>query len=399
MKPRFAIRYRYLRFLVFALGLGPGAGRLLSQTVAPAATTAAAPVILQSPLDYQVFQRRNRLEGKIEIGGDVRVAADRVEARLTGTSLSGPLPGTWISLRFNKPSGRFKAAPVVPAGGFYRLEIRVLRAGQTVARLSVPHFGVGEVFVIAGQSNATNYGEVPQTTATGMVTAFDGSIWQIANDPQPGVQDHSRKGSFIPAFGDALYAKIHVPIGVACVGHGSTSVRQWLPARRKVPVMPTMTKFITKDAHGDLVSDGTLFNGMMTRIHQLEKNGFRAILWHQGESDANQAPAHQIDASTYRKMIVQLIRATRKDAGWKMPWLVAEATYHNPSDPDSPSLEEAQRSLWQSGIAMEGPDTDTLGAAYRQNHGAGVHFSDAGLKAHGSLWANAVERYLDTVMR
>jgi hypothetical protein len=43
---------------------------------------------------------------------------------------------------------------------------------------------------------------------------------RIADDPQPGVQDTSSRGSFIPAFGDALYAKYHVPVGIADVGHG-----------------------------------------------------------------------------------------------------------------------------------------------------------------------------------
>lgn len=383
---------RWFAALIFALAIHPGS--------LPAQQAASdSPIALTSPLDYQVFQRHNRLQGAIEIRGSARVPADHVLARLSGNSLSGPLPDNWTRIHFDKRSGEFQSALRAPSGGFYRLEIRLVKDKQVVAETSVAHVGIGEVFVIAGQSNSTNYGEVRQTTSTGMVTAFDGNTWRIANDPQPGVQDHSSKGSFIPAFGDALYRKYHVPIGVACVGHGSTSVRQWLPAGRPVFAMPTMTKFITRDAQGRLVSDGTLFNGMLARIHQLGKNGFRAVLWHQGESDANQAPQHQIAASQYRLMMIELIRATRKAAGWKMPWFVAEATYHNPSDTGSPAIEEAQRSLWESGIALQGPNTDALGSVYRQNQGRGVHFNDSGLKAHGALWARAVEDYLDRVLR
>lgn len=33
----------------------------------------------------------------------------------------------------------------------------------------------------------------------------------------------------------------------------------------------------------------------------------------------------------------------------------------------------------------------------RQNHGAGVHMSDMGLKAHGQLWADKVSAWLDGV--
>jgi len=338
------------------------------------------------------------MRGKIHIDGHLRVTADRLEARLTGNSLSGPLPGDWVHLSCNKSTGEFQLWLATTPGGFYQLEVRALRGGKPITETTVPHVGLGEVFVVSGQSNATNYGEVRQVTETRMVVAFDGSSWRIANDPQPGVQDHSQKGSFIPAFGDALYRKYDVPIGVADVGHGSTSVRQWLPAGYPVYVMPTMTKFVIRGPQGQLVSDGTLFNGMMQRIHQLGKHGFRALLWHQGESDSHQAPDHQITAEMYRKMMVELIKASRKDAGWNFSWFVAEATYQ-PKWGSTPSIEAAQRSLWRKGLANKGPDTDALGSDYRQNQGKGVHFNSQGLQKHGELWAQAVEVYLDKVLR
>jgi hypothetical protein len=354
-----------------------------------------AAISLTAPLDYQVFQRQTMTSGAVHIRGTAHLPADRAEARITGKSMTGPLEGNWVRLKLEKSSEEFSAALNEPSGGFYQVEVRLLWHGRQVADITVPHVGIGEVFVIAGQSNSTNYGEVRQTTETGMVIAFDGTRWQVANDPQPGVQDHSTKGSFIPAFGDALYRRYGVPIGIAAVGHGSTSVRQWLPAGEPVKVMPTMTKFVTRSADGELVCDGTLFSGMMQRIQELGPHGFRALLWHQGESDAHQATEHQISPDDYRHMMVDLITASRKSAGWDFPWIVAEATYHTPQDPGSPEFEAAQRSLWQDGLALEGPNTDTLGPAYRQNGGKGVHFSDAGLKAHGALWAQAVERFID----
>jgi Carbohydrate esterase, sialic acid-specific acetylesterase len=380
--------------LFFATYL-PAAAILCAQSSAPA-------IILSSPLDYQVFQRSARLRGKIEVRGHVQAAADRIgtqiAVRLTGNSLTGPLPAKWLRLKLDPATGDFDVRLATIPGGFYQLEVRLTREHNTIAETTVQHIGLGEVFVVAGQSNSTNYGEVKQTTQTGMVVAFSGEAWQLANDPEPGAQDTSKNGSFMPAFGDALYARYHVPIAVAPVGHGSTSVRQWLPAGSPVYVMPTMPRFIAHDEQNQLVSDGTLFDGMMKRIDQLGKDGFRALLWHQGESDAHQAPEHSITAVQYREITVELIRATRKHAGWDFPWIVAEATYHSPKDPADPEVEQAQRSLWQKGIALEGPNTDTLGSEYRQNHGTGVHFSDEGLKKHGALWAESVERYLDTVL-
>jgi Carbohydrate esterase, sialic acid-specific acetylesterase len=360
--------------------------------------TAAADVILTSPLDYQVFQRETRLRGTIQIRGRLLGPADSVEARVAGRGVDGPLVATWHKLSLDQHTGEFRADLKTAAGGFYEVDVRVQHGAQRGATLTVPHVGVGEVFVVSGQSNSTNYGEVPQVTETGMVTTFSGESWRLANDPQPGVQDNSKKGSFIPSFGDALYRRYRVPIGVASVGHGSTSVRQWLPAGEPVEVMPTMTKYIIQNADGTLTSDGTLFNGMMTCIRHLGVHGFRAVLWHQGESDSHQLPEHEITAETYRRMLEHVILATRSQAEWNIPWFVAQATYHTPEDTSCPPIREAQRSLWQSGVALEGPDTDTLTAAYRQNNGKGTHLNDAGLKTHGQLWAHQVELYLDPLL-
>jgi hypothetical protein len=351
---------------------------------------------LSSPLEYQVFQRSTRRHGAIIVRGTAPTAT-RIEARVEGTSLAGPLPGKWHRLTLDQSDHQFSGQLPVIAGGFYRVEIKATNTVGQPTVVVAQHVGVGEVFVIAGQSNSTNYGEVPQATRTGMVTSFSGTEWVLANDPQPGVQDNSHKGSFIPSFGDALYRRYHVPIGVASVGHGSTSVRQWLPADTPIQVMPTMTSYVRINPAGILVSDGTLFDGMMLRIHQLGANGFRALLWHQGESDSHQPAEHDIDATTYRSMMVTIIHESRKQAGWDFPWLVAQATYHTPDDPGCPPIREAQRSLWHN-LAIEGPDTDTLTARYRQNGGKGTHFNDAGLKAHGLLWEDKVSQYLDTIV-
>lgn len=354
---------------------------------------------LASPLDYQVFQRTTRLAGAIELRGHGPAEADNLRVRIKGQAISGKLHHKWTKFTLNSSSGDFKQIIETSAGGFYTVEVQLRRGHHRLAASTIPHVGVGEVFVIAGQSNSTNYGETLQTVQTGMVSTFSGDSWRIANDPQPGTQDNSKKGSFLPSFGDALYRKYQVPIGIASTGHGSTSIRQWLPAGEKVEVMPTMTKYITKTADGTLISDGTLFNGMMHRIQQFGPHGFRAVLWHQGESDSHQAPEHEISASTYRDMLEHVILSARQQAGWDIPWLVAQASYHTPEDPSTPPIREAQQSLWKSGIALQGPDTDTLTAAYRQNNGKGTHFNDAGLKAHGALWAQSVEVWLDPILR
>jgi hypothetical protein len=52
------------------------------------------------------------------------------------------------------------------------------------------------------------------------------------------------------------------------------------------------------------------------------------------------------------------------------------------------------------GIALEGPDTDTLTGDMRENHhGTGVHLGGEGLRAHGLLWAVKVGPWLERQLR
>jgi hypothetical protein len=281
------------------------------------------------------------------------------------------------------------------SGGFFPVALRLVRSSVVVAESTVPHVGVGELFVIAGQSNATNYGELRQLSASRMVVSFGGEGWQIADDPQPGVQDNSSKGSFIPAFGDAMYEEYRVPIGVVCIGHGSTSVRQWLPKGEVFAAQPTMTKFVVPAASGGWESTGQLFDALVDRMRQFGPQGFRAVLWHQGESDAHQQAGHQISGEDYYAQLVKVIQTSRREVGWNVPWLVAEVSYHTPDDPLSPEIRAAQERIWKDGIAIAGPDTDQLTSQFREKSGAGVHFNAIGLPAHGKLWAHAVSAWLN----
>jgi hypothetical protein len=368
-------------------------------SLAAAQAVSPGPITLGSPRDFQVFQRRTKMQGTILVKGRALAPCDHAEARVTGSSPFGELPAGWQPLTVDRASGAFHGDLRIVSGGWYRFEVRLVESGKVFASLEIPHVGVGEVFIVAGQSNATNYGEVWQETRTRMVSAFSADGWRLADDPQPGVQDASTKGSFIPAFGDALCERFGVPIGVADVGHGSTSVRQWLPRGSRFAEPPTMGKFVTQLGPNQWECDGTLFSGMMKAIDRFGHGGFRALLWHQGESDAHQKPGNDITADVYAHLLEEIIRSSREQAGWEFPWFVAQVSYHSPRDPSCPPIREAQKSLWQSGIALEGPDTDQLTGDNRQNGGMGVHMSDKGLQAHGRLWAEKVGAYLDKVLQ
>jgi hypothetical protein len=364
-----------------------------------------APVALKigltSPLDYQIFQRATREQGELTIAGSIlpeskdTLPLDTLEARLTEKSFTGDaLPGKWQKLPFDPRVASFRGELATPAGGWYRLEVRALQQKMPVMTNAVEHVGVGEIFVIAGQSNSANYGEKKNRTETGLVTAFNGTNWQLAADPEPGAG--GKKGSFMPLFGDSMVEEFHVPVGIVPMGIGSTSVREWLPAGTPFTRLPSVTRNVVAVGPGQWEAAGKIFDTFAGRMKQLGPNGFRAVLWHQGESDANQAnPKNTLPGGFYRQYLEQIISDSRKEIGWDAPWFVAQVSYHNPDDTGTPDIPAAQKAVCDDGFAFPGPDTDVLTGQMREKSGTGIHLSAEGLKAHAQLWVEKVAPWLE----
>lgn len=349
---------------------------------------------LLSPREHQVVQRTNRERGTISIEGRLLTNIDSkalVEARVM-TQEQEP---TWQKLASNLDGDKFQAAIDSPSGGWYRLEVRVTVDGKVVAESTVEHVGIGEVFVVAGQSNSANHGEVKQTTATKRVANFDGKRWQLANDPQPGASGGG--GSFIPALGDAISTRFDVPVGFIACGIGATSVREWLPEGSSFLNPPTIERRVQKNSDGSWQCNGDAFANLVSRMKSLGKSGFRAVLWHQGESDANQRDAARtLPGSLYREYLTKVIKTSRREIGREVPWFVAQVSYHVPGDEESPDIRDAQAALWRDGTALQGPDSDALKGDLRERNGQGIHFSEKGLHEHGLAWANKVSPWLES---
>ena len=341
------------------------------------------------PGDYQVVQRQTAAAGALHVQGRTTVSAEQWQYRLLGRTEEA-----WHDFPSPVREGNFDFTIKAPAGGWYRLQVRGLNAGQTVAEAAVAHVGIGEVFIIAGQSNAANHGSERQTPKTGKVSSFNGAQWTLANDPQPGASGDG--GSFLPAFGDALNERLHVPIGIVNIAQGSTSVREWLPKGERMQQEPSTGANVTKVGPGEWECTGVIFNLFAQRFAALGLHGFRAVLWHQGESDAGQAragyPAEvQITGEQYFEFMRTLIRASQKQAGWRVPWITAQTTYHGEEDASDAEFRAAMKKLWDQKLSWQGPDTDTLRAEYRD----GVHFNAKGLQKHGLMWADKVSAWLE----
>ena len=353
----------------------------------------AATLTLTGPLDYQIIQRSSKAKGTITIVGDLTEAdakSARVEARIAAAGKSGK----WRRLAATFTGTNFQTAMEAPAGGWYRLEVRAVNGRRVLGEATVDHVGVGEIFVVAGQSNSGNHGQEKQTPKSGRVVTFDGRRWQLANDPQPGASGDG--GSFLPPFGDAIAERFKVPVGFIACGIGATSVREWLPKGTTFPNPPTLEGRVARLPNGAWESKGEAFAMFTTRMKQLRPHGFRAVLWHQGESDANQSdPTRTLPGQLYREYLEQVIRESRREIGWDAPWFVAQASYHVPGDDGSPDIRAAQASLWRDGLAQAGPDSDALKGDLREANGKGVHFSGPGLREHAARWVEKVAPWLE----
>lgn len=340
---------------------------------------------LTSPTPYAVFQRRIAAWGRVPFAGLAPVGSTRVElvAAEGATVPGGTLPEPLI-IPTDPATGAFARTVVWPAGGWFRARLRAYAAdGSLLAERAVPPFGVGEVFVLAGQSNSTNSGEARIRPASGLVSTFSGNSWRLADDPQPGSHDNGDGGSFHPAMGDALVARFGVPVGIASSGQSASAVRHW-----------------ARDYAPNFVSN-TFLNGLYAwthfRLAQFGPGGVRGLLWHQGESDSSQGQNNNpADEQTYYLALRSLLLDLRADLGWDLPaytakaslWPVSNAVYGG-----DPYIRAAQQRIWDDGLAFPGADSDTLGLPFREStasNASRVHFNADGLRAHGSLWATAI---------
>ncbi|MCE9527888.1 MAG: hypothetical protein K8R36_17740 [Planctomycetales bacterium] len=334
---------------------------------------------LTQPVPYAVLQRHgyDPLHASAhEVGGprlgfaDVALAGEFGEAKAdTWQFRVVPLKdafgaGTeWAKLEPTIQGGKLATTVRIPAGGWYRLEVRALLGDKTVATAVVEPIGVGEVLVIAGQSYADGANDelLKVEDLQGRVAAFDRvkNSWQIAHDPQPNI---ATGGTIWPPLGDLLLPIVQVPVGFVNVAVGGTASRQWLPGE---PLYQNLARA-----------------GATT-------GRFRAVLWRQGESDV-------IEGIATEKYVANL-SAIREAlaAEWKFspPWLLAKSTLH-PTVYNKPEGEGRIRAaidllVKQPGFRL-GPDTDILAGENRGGPKTRRHFTGLGQRRAALLWFAAV---------
>lgn len=249
-----------------------------------------------------------------------------------------------------------------------------------------PLFSVGELFLVSGQSNSTTHGEAATSSANSLNRAIDPTnrSWVPLNDPMPYASNWTNSpwnktytgGSPWPSFADELSRTLQVPVGVVSVGWGGSAVAWWKPN-----------------------DDHQFFARLVLGAQAFPSCGFRAVLWHQGESDS----VGKTSATDYQASLQTVVSSFRSSTGCQQNWIIARATYNYPeawSEVWGPTntedvaiaaqteIRKAQNNFAHQPTFKPGPDTDMLiGPTYRWDK---THLTVAGLKLHGTLWA----RYL-----
>lgn len=225
---------------------------------------------------------------------------------LTGTTTDSKIAAVWNGKTYTGTvtDGKFSIyLPPAEAGGPYTLTLYTENSKKTLTDIYV-----GEVFLLAGQSNImftvsqaeSGTGKSYEAPGDRIVRNFmvpQGS----SSEPQTDISvswTGTKSGSAIGyLFGLELYDALNVPIGLVRAATGGTSLSYWLP----------------KEAYDELRADQYIYSapgkpasaGYNAMIAPLLNMRFRGVIWYQGE-------ANSANTSTYATELECLIKAYRK---------------------------------------------------------------------------------------
>jgi hypothetical protein len=353
---------------------------------------------LKQPKPYQVIQRYGydpmksyanhpggplSGQGTVIISGNISCSLEmaQLEARTVLMQDAYGEAVDWMKMEVEWRASTFQTTLKVPAGGWYRLELRLTdKSGDIMIESSVEPIGVGEVFVIAGQSYAENCNDeyLQIQDPEGRISCYDSIAgdWRIAHDPQPGVRirdihDTRLKGTIWPAAMNHLLPLLRVPIGMVNVAVSSKASRQWMPGERLYRQLLHAGKSV-----GD----------------------FRALLWQQGESDVIEATPTDL----YISRLITIKAELERQWGHSFLWMPAKSTLH-PEVYSKPLEEgwirEAIHELWDTAGFAPGPDTDILGGIgiHRAVTANSQHFTLLGQQQAGMLWCISIWNMLQRI--
>ena len=403
-------------------------------------------ITISSPVIRQVFQRDLNSQATVTITGSYSQPVDTIQVRFVPVKVGQGTAIDWTVIKSSPLGGLFKGSVMVK-GGWYAMEVRGLLSGKVVGNIStLSRVGVGEVFIIGGQSNAGGTGERSSfetgasddrvncadfynigsgqvkdldPTYKGIVIDKDAttfSLIQFAKLEKTSAVGPRGLGPFYwGKVGDALATKLNVPILFFNVSWGGTSIRVWAESASFPEGKLVNGRLVgpLSDVPGpnfDRYYDpGTPYKNLSAILRYYGINlGVRSILWMQGETEnvlnLDSDPANNVTTQAYVNDLETLLRKTRQDLGNnKLSWVVARTSYSgqlgcgnngNVIQQPSPIIVSGQNQVISSSTNFPiyaGPFTDNIQiprstAPIQQC----VHFSGIGLDQAAAAWVKSL---------
>ena len=182
-----------------------------------------------------------------------------------------------------------------------------------------------------------------------------------------------------PILGDMLVRSLQVPIALISTGQGGTKAGSWQPLPDTAPLVERPNP--DRDAKDTSLQPGEgPYLQLLRLARMLGPKGVKAVLWHQGYSDARDGTTSE----QYVQSMIDIIESLNSDAGYRIPWMVAQEAVAPYPESDSQAIRHGQQVLWNSPLVYQGPTTDDmLGPKFRHDMD---HFNELGLRIHAERW-------------
>ncbi len=347
------------------------------------ASEVQAQVNITYPTNRTVLQRDKNNSATVYIRGTYTVPVERIEVQFR--AVNGGATSGWTTIQ-NNPQGGYYAGQVDWTGGWYEMEVRGWRGDQIVGSSTLSRLGIGEVFMVAGQSNAQGYfnygGPGAGDDRVNCVNFYNDN----SNSELPSPEFiHLNSDSFLAPrgksawswgrLGDQLAGRLGVPILFYNVGWYGTAVRNW-----RESINGTAYSVYNGEA---FTPGGMPYGNLRLALqHYVAVTGIRAILWHQGEADnfANTS------TSAYANDLRTLINQSRSETGRNIAWVIARTSYDNQRGTNQVIVNAQNEVVASTPQTFFGPETDRIQVPRPD----GAHFQDGGLVEVANAWSTSL---------
>lgn len=359
-------------------------GLLITSLSASAQTTGQA-VKITYPESRAVFQRENDNTSTIYLSGSCYQPVDSVQARVQAEVAGQGLNTDWVTIQ-RKPQGGVFQGPLRAKGGWYRLEVQAFASGTIVGSDVVRKVGIGEVFIITGQSNAQgfqNFGAVGAADDRVNCVTYDNlNASSLSDPPAPTFQQLSAASLIGPrgqsawywgVLGDLIASRYQVPVLFINTAWEATIIRNWKESSEGKPTL----KWFNSQPY----PPGMPYANLVIALrYYCSLQGLRAVLWQQGENDNYPLNSTR---QAYANDMQYLVNKTRADTQRYPAWVLARSSYN--TGRVSQDIIQAQNDVINTynNNVFAGPFTDNIQIPRFEGE---VHFGGEGLKQAGQAW-------------